>query len=502
MKVFLVGGVPRSVQQDGWWMSADAPDGPGSSASSISAGKPDESSLRLAVLVALVALADILIWQVSPGISLVAFFVVLLGAGLVLLGKRISPGRICQALLVGLVSVLPLVEQVQTLSVLIAVAGVSLAMVLALLGRDGLVTGVLRFWQMLPLRGLVDAVLGGRSVAREFDMLSAGRRIALRWALPLGFGMAFAGLLVEANPMYESWLHEIELFPVHGPGLGRILFWGGMALLIWPVLVLADLRHRLSLPFGETARLPRELAVVNAAAVARSLVLFNLLFAVQTVLDITYLWGGAALPEGMTYAEYAHRGAYPLVATALLAGVFALMSRPHTGHSRKLRIALLVFVAQNVFLVCSSLFRLDLYVDVYGLTRLRLSAFIWMALVGAGLCLIVWQVLRMHGNGWLMKRLTVLGAATVYGATLFSFDAAIVRHNLTHNVPFDSVYMCQLGPAARPALESFRLQSGQLMCPGLGLPDKPETADWREWGFREWRVLRSLSALETPSAEL
>jgi len=38
------------------------------------------------------------------------------------------------------------------------------------------------------------------------------------------------------------------------------------------------------------------------------------LFAIQTVLDIQYLWRGAALPDGMSYATYAHRGAYPLIA--------------------------------------------------------------------------------------------------------------------------------------------------------------------------------------------
>ena len=58
----------------------------------------------------------------------------------------------------------------------------------------------------------------------------------------------------------------------------------------------------------------------------RSLVLFNLLFAVQTVMDVHYLWRGAALPDGMTYATYAHRGAYPLIVTALLAAGFVLVA--------------------------------------------------------------------------------------------------------------------------------------------------------------------------------
>ena len=64
---------------------------------------------------------------------------------------------------------------------------------------------------------------------------------------------------------------------------------------------------------------------LGPSTILRSLILFNLLFAVQTVLDGIYLWGDVALPDGMTYAAYAHRGAYPLIATALLAAGFVLV---------------------------------------------------------------------------------------------------------------------------------------------------------------------------------
>ena len=54
---------------------------------------------------------------------------------------------------------------------------------------------------------------------------------------------------------------------------------------------------------------------------------------------------------------------------------------------RLLRIALLAWVAQNVFLVLSSLLRLELYVAQYGLTHLRMAAAIWMVVVALGLAL-------------------------------------------------------------------------------------------------------------------
>lgn len=66
-----------------------------------------------------------------------------------------------------------------------------------------------------------------------------------------------------------------------------------------------------------------------------SLALFNALFAVQNLLDVAFLWSGGSLPAGMTQTEYVHRGAYPLIVTALIAGVMALaMLRPGSASER------------------------------------------------------------------------------------------------------------------------------------------------------------------------
>ena len=141
-------------------------------------------------------------------------------------------------------------------------------------------------------------------------------------------------------------------------------------------------------------------------AMTRSLILFNVMFALQSGLDLTYLWGGASLPNGMTYAYYAHRGAYPLIATALLAAGFVLIAMRPGGpaeQSRLIRPLVLAWIGQNILLVISSIFRLDLYVAAYSLTHLRLAAFIWMGLVAAGLVLMLVQIKLRKPNSWLIS---------------------------------------------------------------------------------------------------
>ena len=158
--------------------------------------------------------------------------------------------------------------------------------------------------------------------------------------------------------------------------------------------------------------------LLGVQAMSRSLILFNALFALQSGLDLIYLWGGATLPDGMSHAEYAHRGAYPLIVTALLAAGFVLIAMRPGGpaeQSRLIRPLVLAWIGQNVLLVISSIFRLDLYVAAFSLTYLRLAAFIWMGLVAAGLLLILIQIMLRKPISWLVTANAATLVLALYG---------------------------------------------------------------------------------------
>ena len=168
----------------------------------------------------------------------------------------------------------------------------------------------------------------------------------------------------------------------------------------------------------------------------RSLILFNVMFALQSALDLTYLWGGASLPNGMTYAHYAHRGAYPLIATALLAAGFVLIAMRPGGpaeQSRLIRPLVLLWTGQNVLLVVSSIFRLDLYVAAYSLTYLRLAAFIWMGLVAVGLVLMLIQIKLKKPNSWLITANAISLAMVLYGCCFISAPRLVASYNVEHS---------------------------------------------------------------------
>jgi hypothetical protein len=249
--------------------------------------------------------------------------------------------------------------------------------------------------------------------------------------------------------------------------------------------------------------------IFGKAAILRALIVFNILFALQTGLDATYLWGGVALPDGMSYASYAHRGAYPLIVTALLAAGFVLAAlRPGSETSGDPLIRRLVYawVAQNIMLVISSILRLDLYIGIYALTYWRIAAFVWMGLVAAGLALIIARIALGKSSEWLLSANLLTLSTTLYACCFINFAALIANYNVEHSlemsgqgISLDLQYARSLGPDALPALDRFfRRQRGTLATDMFDFATAYEyragQKNWRAWSFRDWRLLAYLDS--------
>lgn len=486
-------GVPRGLAKDGWWLSESA-----EATGGVDAARPDPSRLRTwrapgVGLIFLVLLADVLLYDQHFGLSLALFAVAIFGVATL----DIAPRRLLRPAAVLAFAVLPVLEYLQFLSVLFLCVGTLAALVMA--RRIAVWPGALKLAARLPFGGLVALFRGlirasERSEPIEGAPIFEALKQALRnWAFPLGGFLVLFALLIEANPVLEGLLAfdlELDLSDL----IPRAVFWSGMALLLWPLLE----RRTPDAPVSDRATQTFSTAVfgINAASVLRALVMFNLLIGLQTVLDLSILIGGADLPEGMSYATYAHRGAYPLLMTALLAGAFSLAARPHLASHPLLKPLLLLWLVQNIALTGSAALRLDLYIEVYGLTYLRVHALIWMALVAAGLALAIWQVARGRSNGWVIRRTSALSFATLYVCCFINFASVIVAHNIQSEAEFDLYYARALGPTAAIALSDVpgaTMQENGVMIAKAVFVYAPRIRGWRDWGFRNWRVRHYLA---------
>ncbi|MCP4618710.1 MAG: DUF4173 domain-containing protein [Bradyrhizobium sp.] len=464
--------------------------------------------LRLAASVGLAALADWLFYDEHAGISVVIFAIALAGCSLVTNFAALERRRLFAAGLVLIAGLVPAVEDVNVLSlgfVLLAL-GVAAAM-LTNPGFDGLADrarALRELYLFAPFRLPRDAI-----AALDLPGISSGIAV---WVVPVLMSCVFLALFASANPLIEKWISAANLAKLTANvSLARIWFWLLALSLIWPFVYLRWLRR----PVRTQAPAPGATEFLSTATVLRSLILFNMLFAVQTLLDVAYLWGNAALPADITYAGYAHRGAYPLILTALLAGGFVLIAMRPGGPAEQsaiIRPLVYLWVAQNVMLVISSILRLDLYVQVYLLTTWRVAAFIWMLLVATGLVLIVARIALQRSNGWLIRLNLIAVMLTLFACSLTNFAAIIADYNVSHSrevsgkgVQLDMNYLFSLGPQVLPAFDrSPAIRAGEpaLVCRRNSLVDRfqLETASWRAWGLRDWRLKRYLKEREKRAA--
>lgn len=297
-----------------------------------------------------------------------------------------------------------------------------------------------------------------------FRILKARRRRASRWSLrsrlpqlvlPAIGSAVFLFLFTTANPVLERLLSSLRLPELTVPGFFRVMLWVVLALVAW-TLLRPRLAPRLLSTFDGQGDL--DLPGVSTGSITLSLIAFNLIFALQNFMDVLYLGGFAPMPEGVTLADYAHRGAYPLIVTALLAALFVLVTlRPGsiTAQVPHIRSLVVIWIAQNMVLVGSSIVRTVDYIEAYSLTPLRIAALAWMVLVGFGLAAVCWRLLRERNGAWLIN---VNLAATAFVLTIASFvdlGAVAAQWNVRHArevggpaVHLDLCYLNSLGASA------------------------------------------------------
>lgn len=459
--------------------------------------------VKILLTLGLVVLADALLFGREPGAGFALVGLALAGA-LLAANPGVERSRLALGALIAAAAFAALqAERPTAVGCLLYVVCIGVA---ALAPRASAGDDALQWGQRLLAAGL-KAVPGPFLDLRR--LLAAGRRrrpvrlvaLALAAALPVVGGLVFLSLFSVANPLIAEALSGVRL-PALRPD--RVVFWGLAGFVAWTALRPRGLRRR---PARSHKAADLGLPGVTARSVAVSLVVFNLLFALQNGLDLAFLWSGAELPRGMSYAAYAHQGAYPLIATALLAGLFVLVFlRPGspTSASRPIRLLVTLWVLQNVFLVASTALRTLAYVDAYSLTRLRIAALLWMALVAVGLILVLWRLLKAKSAGWLVGANAAAAGVVLVLCSLFDLGAVAAHWNVRHarevggrGVELDLCYLRELNGAALVSLAEFEqrplppdlLDAVRLQRMQIRADMERRQSDWRAWRWRDARRL-------------
>ncbi|MER6198603.1 DUF4173 domain-containing protein [Streptomyces sp. NPDC001586] len=221
---------------------------------------------------------------------------------------------------------------------------------------------------------------------------------------------------------------------------------------------------------------------------ALPLVVLNLLFAGFNAVQLAVLFGGydkVLESTGLNHAEYARQGFWQLLwATLFTLVVIALAlrwaPRSGAGDRRFVRIVLGVLCTLTLVVVAAALRRMDLYVDAYGLTTLRVSVAameLWL-----GLVIVLIMAAGVFGARWLPRAVAGSAAAAVLAFGLLSPDGMVAESNVARfetTKKIDLAYFQSLSADAAPALD--RLPEPQRSCALRGINDEMSRAGDVPW---------------------
>ncbi|MFJ8581573.1 DUF4153 domain-containing protein [Micromonospora sp. NPDC093277] len=319
-------------------------------------------------------------------------------------------------------------------------------------------------------RGLPRHRPGGPSVGRILVSLGVTAVLLLLFGLLFSSADAvFAGLVADTLP-------DISMVGVFGWVFRLLLV--GAALLGGAYLLTAppDLELR-----AGPARVVRRLEWVLPLA------LLDALFAAFVLVQLTVLFGGSGHvlgTAGLTYAEYARGGFWQLLAVSaltLLVIAGALRWAPRHTRADRTLIRLLIggLTVLSLVVVASALYRMLVYTDAYGVTRLRLvvaTVELWLGLV---FVLVGVAAVRLRGT-WLPRLVLGAGVVALLGLAVVNPDRLIADRNVDRWQRIDRLdveYLSRLSADAVPALN--RLPEPMRSCAVREIAGQLEADGWR-----------------------
>jgi hypothetical protein len=389
-------------------------------------------------------LFDYFFWGHIPGLSFPAYIAVVVG-GLIALGAvfRRPPGRTVLGLLLplGFFSAMVAVRASAPLSLLNLGASLMLLLLIAQLttGRrlfkfklsDYAKLALLPFRFLAPIGRTLSEVM---ALQRLYKNQPLAMQVAKGIALTLPLLIVFLLLFASADLVFAK--HLAELFNIH---LDRVTVI--QTLLI--TFVAAGFTGAYAYAFAK-APAPTEVSILKlkprVGRVESSILLgsLNALFFLFILVQLTYLFGGThnISVEGFTYAEYARKGFFELIAVAVLSGLLLLTAdrvvvKPGVAHSLAFRLLSAALIAQVMLIMVSAFKRLYLYEQAYGFTALRLYSHAFTILLAVIFVLLLIKILKNQSEQAFAFPVLIALIAFLVGLNLLNPDAFIARQNIS-----------------------------------------------------------------------
>ena len=206
---------------------------------------------------------------------------------------------------------------------------------------------------------------------------------------------------------------------------------------------------------------------INADLIVINILLISIVTVYTAFISIQfkYLFAGAELPYGLNFAEYARRGFFELVFLSvinvglILLSIFLLKEKIYyekTIWSNVTKALLLYLCTVTAVLLVSSFYRMMLYDNEYGFTRLRIIVYLFLLFEAIGLAVTLKFILKPSFNIIAVYCIIIF----MYYLTLniVPIDYVIAKRNIdmyfkTNSDNLDREYLISLSTDAAPQIQ-------------------------------------------------
>ncbi|KPU42962.1 hypothetical protein OXPF_37310 [Oxobacter pfennigii] len=174
---------------------------------------------------------------------------------------------------------------------------------------------------------------------------------------------------------------------------------------------------------------------IDPTVIITMLGVMNAVYLLFTIIQFSYLYGGAEgmVPQGFTYAEYARRGFFELVAVTMINfAILITAMRVAKNDNIKLNRVLNGFLSALVIFTCNMLFsahyKMSMYEEAYGYTELRIYVHIFMLLM---FILFILAMVKIWHVRFQFFKVSFTCAVLIYVALNFmNVHSIIARNNI------------------------------------------------------------------------
>lgn len=310
--------------------------------------------------------------------------------------------------------------------------------------------------------------------------------------------LVFALLLASADAVFAGYVNQMMrffTFPNLNAQFFQVAFIAAFAWLSCGTIAYGVARRKPLQPADEEEKPKRKrfnLGLVEATITLGSV---DLLFGFFVIIQFTYFFGGYKMIDvgRLTYAEYARRGFFELVAVSVmtLGLVLALDNatvRRAARHTALFRALAVILVGLTGVLLVSAAQRMLLYEAAYGFTPLRVYthvSMLWLGVLFGFFLLALFRVrLRIFSLGVLVVMIGYVGTLNLMNVEAYIAERNIARAAEGFEVDFR--YLRTLSADATPALlalyqttdsQEMRRMAGQWLTAQLVRLDRARAND-------------------------